>query len=137
MQFQKLLVWFSDSQFECTIYKRAQTCRVLLDTNASSKCFDYQHFENKANAQEKKRRQIKESSLKDKAPLSASSPSRLRATVLDQRLKCKQLEHKIEKLQIEVNRSSIKIDNQLSDDINTIMSAHIRGGISIYEIILE
>ena len=122
----KTLSLTSDSQFECTIYKQAQTCRVLLDMNASSKCFDCQHFENKANAREKKKRQIKESSLKDIAPLSASSPSRLRATVLDQCLKCKQLEHKIEKLQTEVNRASIKIDNQLSDDITTIMSAHIQ-----------
>ena len=106
------------------LYKRSPTCRVLLDNDASSKCFDCQQFENRANAQEKRERQIKESYLKDKAPLSVSSPSRLRATVLDQRLKCKQLEHKIENLQIEVNRSSIKIVNQLSDDINTIMSTH-------------
>ena len=92
----------------------------------NERCFDCQHFENKANAREKKKRQMKESSLKDKAPLSASNPSRLRPTVLDQRLKCKQLEHKIEKLQTEVNCSSVKIDNQLSDDITTIISAHIQ-----------
>ena len=38
----------SNIQFEYMICKRAPACRVLLDKDASSKCFDCQQFENKA-----------------------------------------------------------------------------------------
>eukprot|EP00794_Sanderia_malayensis_P021080 gene21080-23134_t len=63
-----------------------------------------------------------QSCIKKKAPLSGTSHARLKATVLQQRASCKFLEDKIKKMDAEIIKYNVKLNNQLSDDINKIMN---------------
>lgn len=63
--------------------------------------------------------------LKTKAQLSQSSASRLHATLIEERLKCSQLEGKIKEMRKEIMHATIKIDDQLSVDLNQLMGQNI------------
>ena len=72
-----------------------------------------------------KRQEMDQRSIKAKAPLAATSHSRLKATVLEQRAKCSLLEEKISEMSKEIAKSSVPVDDQLSGDINDIMSQNV------------
>lgn len=56
------------------------------------------------------------------APVSKTTPQRIKATLQIQRLKCAELEKQLNDKRCEIEKSSISIDNGLSKDITTFLS---------------
>ena len=72
---------------------------------------------------------------KTKAPISATSTKKIKVTLQQQRLKCKQLENEIEKMQKMLQKTNYIIDDKLSQDfIHIFNTKHTCD--SIYGIIL-
>jgi hypothetical protein len=71
--------------------------------------------------QSRKERQDK-APAKDKAPLAACGAKKLRATVIAQRLHCKDLEAKVKDLQSQIEKHGVSVSESLEKDLLTIMS---------------
>ena len=71
--------------------------------------------------QNRKERQDK-APAKDKAPLAACGAEKLRATVVAQRLQCKDLEAKVKDLQSQIEKHGVSVSESLEKDLLTIMS---------------
>ena len=56
------------------------------------------------------------------APISLTSPDRIKLTLQNHRLENKALKKEIEKLQLELKKSSVNISTELNDDMKSIMS---------------
>ena len=54
------------------------------------------------------------------SPISQTAPQRIKLTLQMQRLKCAELEQKLEEMKLEIQRSSVEVDHQLSQDITSI-----------------
>ena len=50
-----------------------------------------------------------------------TAPQRIKLTLQMQRLKCAELEQKLEEMKLEIQRSSVEVDHQLSQDIASIL----------------
>eukprot|EP00112_Aurelia_sp_Birch-Aquarium-sp1_P015696 Seg3501.1 transcript_id=Seg3501.1/GoldUCD/mRNA.D3Y31 product="hypothetical protein" protein_id=Seg3501.1/GoldUCD/D3Y31 len=105
---------------------RAKTCQVFQSKeDCSPMCIDCATHETKCTKEAAKRQVMDHRSIKAKAPLAATSHSRLKATVLEQRAKCRLLEEKIKEMDKEIAKSSVTVDDQLSGDINEIMTKNL------------
>ena len=60
-----------------------------------------------------------------KAPVSVTSPNRIKLALQAQGFKCKQLEHEIEKMKTEVDQKSVPVTNDLSNDLLNIISENV------------
>ena len=100
-------------QLKATVFYRSKDCNVLLET---SKCCDPC---NKLTKQLKKTKKSKgkASPAKNKAPLSACGPAKLRATVVAARFENKMLEERLEELQQKIVEHGVNVDQSLEDDI--------------------
>ena len=107
----------SPTQFKATVYYRSAACDIIVDK--SKPCDPCKTIEKQLRKVAKKR--AKASSAKSNAPLAACGPGKLRATVVATRLKCKQLEERLEELQERITEQGISIDKSLEDDILKIM----------------
>ena len=107
----------SPTQFKATVYYRSAACDMIVDK--SKPCDPCKTVEKQLRKVAKKR--AKASPAKSKAPLAACGPGKLRATVVATRLKCKQLEARLEELQERITEQGISIDKSLEDDILKIM----------------
>ena len=59
---------------------------------------------------------------RDKAPLAACGAEKLRATVIAQRLHCKDLEAKVKVLQSQIEKHSVNVSESLEKDLLAIIS---------------
>ena len=57
-----------------------------------------------------------------KAPISLTSPTRLKLTMQQERLKCKQLKVEISKMKTEIEKASKTVDKNLNEDLCKIFS---------------
>ena len=57
-----------------------------------------------------------------KAPISKTSPERIKLALHEQRLKCAKLEKELEEIKIEIEKASVAIDDQMSHDVVSILS---------------
>ena len=100
-------------------YWRTRSCTVLIEHGEQcSSCYQYSHkSELILKAQKKK--------LTEPAhlfsPVSQTAPERIKLTLQMQRLKCAELELKLEEMKLEIQKSSVEVDHQLSDDITSIL----------------
>ena len=63
-----------------------------------------------------------ESPSKDKAPLAACGPAKLRATVISDRLHCKQLEERLQTLEKKIEAEGIHLDEAIDKNVLQIIS---------------
>ena len=68
--------------------------------------------------------------VKPKVPVSLMSPDRIKLTLQDQRLKCEQLQEKIDDMAIELKKSSFSVDNKLSGDLIQVFSNAERSNVT-------
>ena len=122
----------SPTQFKATVYYRSAACDMIVDK--SKPCDPCKTVEKQLRKVAKKR--AKASPAKSKAPLAACGPGKLRATVVATRLKCKQLEARLEELQERITEQGISIDKSLQDDILKIMDGQNLETTPTYEVLL-
>ena len=56
------------------------------------------------------------------APVSKTTPERLKLTLREQRLRCVELERQLNEMKTEIMKSSVEVDHNLSNDLTTILS---------------
>ena len=69
---------------------------------------------------------------KPKAPVSLTSPDKINLILQDQRLKCAQLQRKIDDMAIELKKSSFSVDQELSGDYIQIFSNANRSNVTVF-----
>ena len=100
-------------------YWRTQDCEVLVDHGEQCCiCFKYSH---KSELVQKAKQRKPSEPAHLFAPISQTTPERIRLTLQMQRLKCAELERKLEEMKLEIEKSSVEVDNQLSNDITSIL----------------
>ena len=57
-----------------------------------------------------------------KAPLSKTDRKRVEAALIEKRMECKQTKQELERMKTEIEKGSIKIDQELADDFTSIFS---------------
>ena len=67
---------------------------------------------------------------KPKAPVSLTSPDRIKLTLQDQRLKCVQLQKKIDDMATELKKLSFSVDHELSGDLIQTFSKADRSNVT-------
>ena len=70
---------------------------------------------------ERKKSRASSTPARSKASLSACGPEKLRATVIETRLKCKTLEAKLELLQSKIGEEGVGVSESLEKDLLKIM----------------
>lgn len=56
-----------------------------------------------------------------KAPVTNTAPERLKLTLQMQRLKCAELERQLEEMKLEITKSGVLVDHELSNDVTSII----------------
>ena len=106
-------------------YYRSITCKLLLtginptEKNICSPCCSlHQKFISERNHKVA----VLNQPAKLNAPIKFTSPERIKLTLQDHRLKCKQLEQEVSKMRIALEKHSESVDPQLNEDFQTIFS---------------
>ncbi|XP_065061651.1 uncharacterized protein LOC135688649 [Rhopilema esculentum] len=99
-------------------YLRATSCEVLLqDEGQCLPCKSKEQYEAK---QKKRKDDTKCSAAKLKAPLSATHPVRIKLALQENRIKCKQLELRLEEMKREIDTKAKPVSNDLGDDLKEL-----------------
>ncbi len=85
-------------------------------------CKTCQKLQKQINQQQTRKERKSCAPAKDKAPLAACSAEKLRATVVADRLRCKELEKRIENLQSKLEKHAVNVSEPLEKDLISIMS---------------
>ena len=112
--------------FESTVISRTVDCVMLINSQVSQcvQCNSHDHKLNKIRTIQQNK-VIKPAHIN--APISFTSPDRVKLTLQQSRLKCSQLERRIQLMQIELQKSSVVVDHDLSKDLTEVMSHNTSG----------
>ena len=110
---------FDDATYKCVYYYRHVGCSILTVDENCDTCLSYKKSVERCD--KARNRRILEPA-RDRAPVSLTSPERLVLTLQSKRIKCRQLEEKLQKMERSLQRSSIEIDNELSTDFISLFS---------------
>ena len=109
-----------EDSFPCKEFWRTCNCSVLCETDDQCpSCCSFQHKQTLSD--NAKCRKLAEPAHLF-APVSKTSPQRIMATLQLQRLKCAELEKQLYNMRCEIQKSSLKVDDELSRDITSILS---------------
>ena len=105
--------------FQSSIFIRDKDCEMLAESSPCSTCDETEQSLIKS-----KERSDKNTiePVKNKAPLSVSSKSRLLATIHQQRRICKKPENRLADLEKEIVKKSISVDEIMEKDILSILA---------------
>lgn len=105
--------------FQMTEFLRPKDCQILSQSDICKTCL----LKTKQHESYEERKKAKSlEPLKRNAPLSSASSSRLKVTVQGLRIENKELKTEIEKLQKELAKNSLPVDDTLDNDLKSIMS---------------
>jgi len=99
---------------------RPKECLVLSNTQQCTVCVKKEQFHL---SYEKRKKSILQEPAKPNAPISFTSPDRLKLTIQNYRIENKELKSEINKLQNEIKKSSVSTSDSLNSDLTAIMSA--------------
>ena len=113
----------SPTHFEVSVNFRSVDCQVIMescndDDKSCGPCTSARHTLDRA---ERKKSRASSAPAKSKASLSACGPEKLRATVIETRLKNKELEAKLELLQSKIDKEGVDVSESLEKDLLKIM----------------
>ena len=113
----------SPTHFEVSVDYRTANCRVAMESfkpedKSCGPCVSARHALDRA---ERKKSRASSTPARSKASLSACGPEKLRATVIETRLKCKTLEAKLELLQSKIDKEGVNVSESLEKDLLKIM----------------
>ena len=100
-------------------FLRPLDCNIL---SSSTKCQNCLHSEKQNFISQQKRAERALVPAKSKAPISRTSPTRIKLALQEQRLKVTKLENDIKTLQKEIKKFSVSISSSLNNDFVSIMS---------------
>ena len=107
------------SSFPHQEYWRTRGCAVLFDNG--KQCCSCHHYSHKSELSH----MAKQKKLAEPAhlfsPASQTTPERIKLTLQMQRFKCAELEQKLKEMKLEIQKSSVEVDHQLSQDITSIL----------------
>ena len=107
--------------FKSKVYIRPAMCSVLVKLSGD-KCIECEEVKKKSERQTLAKSRRLSVPAKAKAPISKTAPERVVLALQQHRLKCSQLETELERMKNTLEKSSIKIDNQLNNDLINILS---------------
>ena len=107
-------------QFPHEGYWRAKGCMLYCQESVCDRCNDYA-VHNGAAQKAKQRRLSTPAHVK--APVSKTNPVRLKLTLQEQRLRCSELERELCEMRSELQKSSINVDHELSNDFAKLLSS--------------
>jgi hypothetical protein len=111
----------SGEQFVVSVYFRSADCEVLVDPPSGKPCGPCSGTNNALRRADRRKTKSSMAPAKSKAALAACGPEKLRATVKETRLKCKQLEEQVQKLQRKIEEDGVAISEALEKDLLKIM----------------
>ena len=101
-------------------YYRSSSCQVLISKGVE-KCSACNIVERKEILSLKRRRNYLISPAKLTAPVTLTSPERIKLTLQGLRVENKQLQEELVKIREEINNNSLHITDNLGDDVKNIM----------------
>ncbi len=114
----------SSTHFEVSVNYRSVDCRVVTDTSnpEDESCCPCSSARSMLERAERKKSKASSTLARSKASLNACRPEKLRATVIETRLKCKTLEDQLEKLQRKIDDEGVSVGDSLEKDLLKIMA---------------
>ena len=112
----------SMSPFHSESTVRARDCRVLCSEDEMCPCCKEVSKQQQYVTNKKRKHEVTPAKLK--APVSATSPQRIKVTLQQHRLKCAQLEKEITAMRQELSRASVQVSEHLSRDLLDLMSSY-------------
>ena len=105
-------------------YYRSDKCKLLLSNHSTSNisCSLCYSSHQKSNFQKNRKVAILNQPAKLNAPIKFTSPERLKLTLQDHRLKCKQLENELSKMRVAIEKHSEPVDAKLNEDFQALFS---------------
>ena len=100
-------------------YWRTRGCAVLLG-HGEQCCSCHQYSQKSELSQKAQQKKLAEPAHLF-SPISKTAPERIKLTLQMHRLKCAELEQKLEEMKLEIQKSSVEVDHQLSQDITSIL----------------
>ena len=100
---------------------RSPSCKILIESSLN-KCNNCSVAETKESLSLKRKRDNLTSPAKLKAPISLTSPEKIKLTLQNYRLENKQLKSEIIQMQREIQGKSLTVNNDLEKDLVNIMS---------------
>ena len=117
-------------------FLRSSTCEMLLKDFVNEVCRKCQKKTSNLKYEGRKKGAGSLEPATLKVPVSITSPERLVLTLKQQRLKTKELEENLAKMQLEIEKSGQKINETLKNDLISLYSKEDSNYFSFYEIIL-
>ena len=114
-----------EKNYNVLVVLRSAQCMILFikDTVDDQVICEMCHKLQKKIAKQQGRKERKDKApARDKAPLAACGAEKLRATVIAQRLHCKDLEAKVKVLQSQIEKHGVNVSESLERDLLTIIS---------------
>ena len=102
-----------------TEYSRCSSCEILTECGQCTSCEDAEK-EEKKNLKRKSNSELTPAKLH--APISLTSPERIKLALQEYRLENKQLKTELECMKQEIQKSSVPVSSELSRDLIDIMS---------------
>ena len=107
------------SSFPHQEYWRTRGCAVLFE-DAEQCCSCHQYSKKSELSHKAKQKKLAEPAHLF-SPISQTAPERIKLTLQMQRFKCAELEQRLEDMKLEIQKSSVEVDHQLSQDITSIL----------------
>ena len=100
---------------------RGKNCSILCNEEQST-CSACQEFDSKEGRATKAKERKLAKPAHIKAPISKTHPDRVKLTLQNQRLRCAELERQLEEMKIEIQKNSVEVGHDLSNDFTSIFS---------------
>ena len=105
-------------------YFRSNNCRILLLSNDDmDTCADCCSCVQKVFAEQKNKLSVLNKPAKLNDPIKFTSPNRIKLTLQNNRLKCKQLEQELSNMRSAIEKHSETVRSQISEDLKKLFSA--------------
>ena len=113
-----------ETSYGVVVVLRSAKCMLLVKVVSDDQeiCEMCNKLQKKMNRQQSRKERKDKDPAKAKAPLAACGPEKLRATVVAERLRCKDLEAKVKRLQVQIEKHGISVSEPLEKDLLAIMS---------------
>ena len=114
-----------ETNYRVMVILRSVDCMVLFDNDVSKEqvsCQTCLKLQKKINQQQARKERTSNAPARDKAPLAACGAEKLRATVIADRIRLKDLEARLEKMQQQIEKHGVNVSKPLEKDLLTIMS---------------